>query len=83
MCLSSDHAVQKTTHPVGSDRNGGKVKKKKIKPGHFYTNMYQYIHTYIYFIVSFLGKRSFDNQFESRKVSDMGSCFQRTRNSLL
>ena len=75
---------QKTTHPVRSDRNGGKVKKKKkIKTGHFYTNMYLYIHTHTYFIVSFLGKLSFDNPFESHKVSDMGSCFQRTRNSLL
>lgn len=65
---------EKTTHPVRGDRNGEKVKK-------FYTNMYLYIHTHVYFIVSFLGKLSFDSQFESHRVSDMGSCFQRTRNS--
>ena len=74
---------QKTTHPVRSDRNGGKVLKKKVKTGHFYTNMYLYIHTHTYFIVNFLGKLSFDNPFGSHKVSDMGSCFQRTHNSLL
>lgn len=73
MCLSCDHAAQKTADPVRDDRNGGKVKTKnsRIKNKsfiHMHIYVYTqctytlYIHTYV--IVSFLGKLSFDYQFE-------------------